>query len=428
MIDWLIILILIGEVLLLTRLDKIIYGTWITPFFLLAFPYTIVVVTAFLFGPTLGFISLYVESVLIWIVGLLLFWLGGLTIALPFSNAIRVKAKRSQPFLYEKESGKLTLILAWTTIFVMCYGLLISLGTLGWQKIATDEFAKSYGYGWVGHFKCFSMGLTVFLIGTANRKNVFSLFTIFVLIVLYMMYPVKCWVIIPILAGLIYRASSGRFKFSITKNTLFLLFIYVVFTAAYLIEFGVRNIETIYNIDTYKQLLRHFVAYIWGGALVLGEFVRAGTPNINYDPRAIFEPFVHLYAVIFSGDIVSYGTGYSSVITFDGGKTSNVLTLFGSVLCNLDFFPSIVYVLCVGGVIYGLFVIAKITTNCWAVVTCSFLGAMLVLGWFGFYFKFLSVIELPVYCAILGFLSWLFGQGYPKTKTPGKFPALSHPV
>lgn len=425
MMDWIIILILSGEVLFLTRLDKIIYGTWITPFFLLAVPYTVVAVTAFMFAPALGFISLYAESVLIWIAGLFLFWLGGQMIALPLGKTVRARAKRNQSVLYEKESENLALILAWITIFVMCYGLLASLKSLGWQQIATDEFAKSYGYGWVGHFMTFSMGLAIFLIGTANRKNVFGLFAIFLLIGLYMMYPVKGWIIIPILAGLIYRASSGRFKFSITKITLFLLLICVVFTATYLIEFGIRNIEAIYNIDTYKQLLRHFVAYIWGGVLVLGEFVRAGTPNINYDPRAIFQPFVHLYAVIFSGDIVSYGTGYSSVITLDGGKMSNVITLFGSILCNLNFFPGMVYVVCLGGFVYGLFALAKVTRNCWAVVVYAFIGTMLVLGWFSFYFKLLPAVEVPVYCAILGFLFRLRGRRYQRRKYSGKSLALN---
>jgi hypothetical protein len=51
------------------------------------------------------------------------FLAGGVTIALPLSKAIRVKAKRNQLFLYEKKSEKLALILAWITIFVMCYGL-----------------------------------------------------------------------------------------------------------------------------------------------------------------------------------------------------------------------------------------------------------------------------------------------------------------
>lgn len=123
MIDWLIFLVLVGEVLVLTILDKTIFGTWITPFSLLSFPYAVVVMTAFLLTPALGFIPLYVESVLIWIVGLLLFWIGGLTISLVLGKTIRTKKKKNQPVLYEKRSEKLSLILAWLLIPLIIFHL-----------------------------------------------------------------------------------------------------------------------------------------------------------------------------------------------------------------------------------------------------------------------------------------------------------------
>jgi len=420
MIDWLILLILIEEVFILTKLDKIIYGTWITPFSLLAFPYTVVVITAVLFAPALGFISLYVESVLIWIVGLLLFWLGGLMIALPLGKTIRAKAKMNQPFLYEKESQKLVLMLAWITIPVMVYGLFVSLRSLGLQEVGTDEFAKSYGYGFVGHIKAFSFGLTVYLIGTAHRNNIFGLFTILILIVLYMMYPVKSWVIIPVLAGFIYRVSSGRLKLSIFKITLPLLLCYVFFNVAYLIGFGAKNPETFYNIEAYEQLLTHFIFYVFGGVLALGNVSQTGVTNLCGDPHVIFAPFVNLYAFISSGDMISSVTEHFSVISIYSAKASVVHTFFGTILINLGCFYGIVYVVFLGVFVYGLFAIAKVTRNCWSVVLWSFIAAMLFLGWFDFYFKQLSFVEVPAYCAVLAFLFWLVVQRYEKRRDPEK--------
>jgi hypothetical protein len=407
MINLLILFVLVGEALVLTKLDKIIYGTWITPFSLLAFPYTIVVVTAFLFGPTLGFISLYVESVLIWIVGLLLFWLGGQTIALPLSKAIRVKGKRNQPFLYEKKSEKLVLIFAWIAIFMMSYGLLISLGTLGWQEIGTNDFSKSYGYGWVGHFMCFSMGLTIFLIGTVRRGSILGVLTIFILIALSLMYPVKAWVIIPVLSGFIYRALSGRIRSYVLIIALVLFIVYVIYNVAYLIGFGVKNVESLYNMGTYESLFKHFCSYIFGGVLSLSEIVREGIEKFDGDPHLIFAPFVNLYAFIFSGDMVSSIYSHVSVISIDGNKISNVNTLFGTLLINLGYFGTLVYTLGLGLLAYMSFALSMLTRNCWAGVIWSFIGALLSLGWFDSYFGLLSVVELPVYCAILGFLIWL---------------------
>jgi hypothetical protein len=52
MADWLIVLFLLGEV-------------------------AVVMMTAFLFAPVLGFIPLYAESIVAWAIGLPVFWLGG---------------------------------------------------------------------------------------------------------------------------------------------------------------------------------------------------------------------------------------------------------------------------------------------------------------------------------------------------------------
>ncbi len=407
MIDWLILLVLIGEVLILTRLDKIIYGKWITPFSLLAVPYTVVVLTTLLFAPALGFINLFMESVLIWIVGLLLFWLGGLMFALPLSETIRVEAKRNQPFLYENKSKKLALTLAWITILVMSYGLLTSLGSLGWQAIGTDDFGKSYGYGWVGHFRVFSMGLIIFLIGTLRRRGIFNLFSIFTLIALNFMYPVKAWVIIPVLSGFIYRALSGRIKFSVFIIPLVLFIVYVIFNMAYLVGFGVKNVGSLYNILTSESLFKHFFSYIFSGVLSLGELVREGIEKFERGPHVIFAPFINLYALASSGDIVSKAHDHSSVISIDGFKNSNVNTLFGTLLISLGYFGTLVYTLGLGLLAYMSFTIAMLTRNCWAVVVWSFIGALLAVGWFDYYFGLLSAVELPVYYAILGFLLWL---------------------
>src|SRR5437867_3450901 len=75
--DYLIIITLIAEVLFLSRVDRKVFGTWLTPFNLLGYPYMVVAVTAFLFAPSFDFAPLYAPSVLIWIVGLFIFWVGG---------------------------------------------------------------------------------------------------------------------------------------------------------------------------------------------------------------------------------------------------------------------------------------------------------------------------------------------------------------
>ena len=72
---------LIAEVLVLSWLDRRVFGTWFTPFNLLGYPYMVVAVSAFLFAPLLDFAPLYTPSIFIWIFGLFIFWLGGFILA-----------------------------------------------------------------------------------------------------------------------------------------------------------------------------------------------------------------------------------------------------------------------------------------------------------------------------------------------------------
>jgi hypothetical protein len=411
MIDWLILLMLIGEVIILAILDKISCRTWATPFFLLAIPYTVVVLITYCFSTVLGFISLYVESVLIWAVGLLFFFMGGLIISLPLGKSIRFMAKENLLFLGEKKSQKIALILAWISIIVISCGLINSLKNLGWQQFGTDEFSKSYGYGWVGHFITFSKVITIFLIGTTSNRNIFKMLTILILLSLYIMYPVKSWVILPIIAGFIYRLSTGRFRPSLTKAALLLFLIFVFFNLVYLTKFVVKDIGSIYNIATHKSLMTHFVHYIFAGVLALGNVVKTGFTNIHSNPQAIFAPFLNLYAVFFNGELVSNVTANFSIIS-DNLKDSNVHTFFGTIYINLGVFFCIIYVMFSGVFVYGLFAIARITGNCWAWIAWVFIGSMLTIGWFEFYFWHLQTIEVPIYCGLLAFVVWLFGWRY----------------
>jgi len=58
MTDWGVVFILVGVVFVLARVDRMLFGTWITPVVLLGVPYAVVAVVASLFAPALGFIPL----------------------------------------------------------------------------------------------------------------------------------------------------------------------------------------------------------------------------------------------------------------------------------------------------------------------------------------------------------------------------------
>lgn len=440
MLNWLIFLILIGEVIIFTFIDRCVYKTWITPFTLLAVPYTTVSIIAFCFSQPLGFIPLYVESVLIWVISLLVFWLGGLVIMVTLGKSFQGQIGSNYEILYEKKSLKISKVIAFFVIPVISYHALKSVNSVGGLNgIGTEDFATIYGGGLGGHLLVFSMILFVFLIGSfqhnnsallklhpshnvlnskqtrvcnciTNKKMIFSiLVSIFLLIILR---QVKYLIILPFIAALIYRFASRREKFSGGLFTFSLTLIFIFFAVSYFISFYSRMGNDTFSYGVLIFIIRHFVSYIIGGVLVMGEMYHQGIHNINIDPLKIFSPFIAIYELISSSKITHTAiTGdYNLTISLDGNKKSNVYTLFGLVFFALGPIGATIYTLFLGFFSYLMFAISFLTRNCWLVVMWSFIGAMLVLSWFGSYFTLLMSIEVPVYCIILACLVWLFGK------------------
>ncbi len=261
---WLMLLVLTGEVVVFAHFSRVAFGTWITPFNLIALPYVVVVWLASLFAPALGFVALEQTSMSIWIVGLLLFWVGSLPVAVIAGSAMRANLRYQQPIAYEKLSIKLALILAWACIPLMLYRFL-TVG--GFSSMASeDDYLRLYGGGLVGHLMTLCYLLLVVLINSLHKKNKFVWITTAVLFFLLLMYPVKSWLFMPVIAGLIYRIVSGRLKASLKIASILLVIVPGMFLAAYTVVFAARSPESLLNIDTYLFLARtlRFLSFLRG--------------------------------------------------------------------------------------------------------------------------------------------------------------------
>lgn len=412
MTDWIIVLILLGEVLLLARLDRMTYGTWLTPVTLLGVPYALVMLVAFLFGPALGFIPLNAESILVWAAGLLVFWLGGLAIGLALGKAVRVRAALGGPALYEEESGRLALLLAWLSIPVIVVHFLTSLRHVGGLPgLGTEGFEDAYGGGFGAHLLTICTVLFIFLVGTSQKGRKAVILTIAVMAALILIRQVKYSVILPLWAGLVYRIATGRTRLTVKSVGAFLFTVYAIFNSAYLIGFWALDPESIYRASTYGWLLRHFAAYVLAGVLPLGELVRGGLDSVHGDPRITFSPLVNLFAFATSGELVAAGNEYATIITRDGLTESNVSTLFGPLLIGLGYWGALVYTMALGLVSYTAFAVAMLTRNCWVLVMWLFIASLLAFGWYCSFFELLISIEAPVYCLLLACLMWLARGG-----------------
>lgn len=416
MTDVLFVIALIGEVVLLIHLDRMLWGSWITPTSVLAVPYTFVVLLAWMLADTFGFYPLYVPSVSVWMLGLALFWFGGTVMAIPLTGHLRRSWARGA-FRFEKDAQKFAIRFLWVAYPLVLLRLISLLGSLGGiQGLATDAFTTLYGRGLYAHIMVVSYPLLIFLIGTVNRRQYLVILTIFLGLGLVFVYQVKSWMVVPILAGLLYRWSSGRLKLTLKFSIFFLLLTIGLFFGSYLVGFGASDPSLLLKPDVYLFLARHFANYLFAGVLAFSQAVERQL-EFSLSPAQVFAPLVNVYRVLMGGELISQinpnflSLGYI-------GQTSNVNTLFGTLVLFLGVIGAALYVVLMAVLIYAIYLTSRLTRNCWFNVLWCFIAGMLIVGWFDFYFSNLAALEASVFCVGLGVVFELLRRKRRSASTP----------
>jgi hypothetical protein len=400
---------LLTQVGLLSSLERRAFGTWLTPFTFLAVPYTAVVLLALTLGPLVGFIELEPVSILWWMAGLLVFWLGGAGVTLIIGPRIR-RAVATETVGFEFESGArvLALVLAGISIPVIAAHLNSSIARVGGAiGVGTEEFEVIYGSGLGAHLLALGTVLVILLLGVAHKKDKVLLLTASTLLLLIFARQVKYAVILPMMAVSLYRVTSNRMQLRLRAVLGVVFGAFALFFAVYLFGFWALDSTTLMQGSTYLFLVRHFLAYLLGGVLVFGHLIQAGVGTVVGDPAITFSPFVNLLAAATSGTLVGSGNEYAAVISTAGGAPANVSTLFGPLLIGLGYFGAAAYTLSLGLVSYCIFAACHLSRNCWLLVLWTFHASFLGLSWFGNYFELLIAIEAPAYAAALAVYAWL---------------------
>jgi len=410
---------LVGEVAGLLYLDHRLYRTWFTPVAMLGVPYAGAVIITWLTAPLLGFIPLHMESILYWMAGLLLFWgagaIVGVQVRSPFSSGNEARG----PLPGEHSGQVLSLVLAWLIMAVLVLHFRTSLSAAGgWTGFGSEAFELEYGYGFAGHLLTLLIVLLMFLIGISRSARSLTGITIAAGFVFVVFYQVKTWIFIPLLAGMLYRIATGRWKLSVRRLAALAALFPVFFFGVYLVGFGGRNPAVLLDGSMYRFLARHLMSYLYSGVLTFGETVRGAFPFIEHDPVSrIFTGFVNIFRYLSGREYVSFLDPNYVTIDTQGVYTSNVHTLFGALLIYLGWAGALVYVLYMGAIIYLLFAIARRSGNCWIMVIWCCIAATLVFGWFDLYFWHLVIIvELPAYCLLMAVLSAILERaGYNRS-------------
>ncbi|HZU44106.1 MAG TPA: DUF6337 family protein [Terriglobales bacterium] len=411
--EYFVVVCLIVEVFVLSRLDRRIFGTWFTPFNLLGYPYMAVVISAFLFAPVLNFVPVYWPSMVIWIVGLFLFWISGLTVGLVsgFRLGPRVATSEAELMFRDAPGIKVAIRIAWGLMPLMALGFYRSQVLAGgWSEIGTLDFKTAYVHGLPGHAVQLAQPLCVFLLGTYKRGRTFLLLTIVGLFLFLFLTQVKGTILSVVIAALVFRAVRENTRILVKKIAVGLVLTYVLFNAVYLVAFSVVDSSALTDAMSYEILSRHYFYYLWAGVLSFSQALRNHVGFIGGPWDLVFAPFLNMYrAMLGSGPLLvavsplelGMDIDPTTVIPDSG---ANVYTMFGTLYFYLGPAGAALLVLIVGALCYGIFVFSRTRDNGWLLVLHCIVGSWLVFGFFDYYFWSLGFPETAVDCVFMAAL------------------------
>lgn len=394
--DVFIIFIFLVEVIILTKFEIKIWGTLFTPLNILMIPYTIVLLITIALPKSLGFVEFYYPSIIFWMVGLIVFFLPSLLIGLKYNQQCSL-----EPVMYYEDVriSKLLLILISFFLFFSLIHIFLTSGSSA-NLLGSDEYAEdNLAGGLWGHIREFLIASLILLIFDFDKAKWKYIFLIFGILVVAMLYQVKSWIIIPLIAGFLYRFFSKKSKLN---PFLILLIIisggFIFFLSYYLLL--VASVDGELTNDTSEFIVEHFLHYLTSGVNGLSVDMRAGfleTPK----PEYVFAPFINI-VYMFTGDKLIIPI--SDIYHDTGLGGTNVLTFFGTLFIHLGMLGSILYVLLFSGLIYLLLKYVKSTSSMYFTAIYVWWCSLLFMGWFEFYFWNLSFIEIPIFYLLINSL------------------------
>lgn len=411
MYGWLILLLLGGEVAVFSRLDRKLFGTWCTPFCLLAFPFTAVVLFVLLLAGPLGFVQLYPPALFIWIVGLFLVWAGGSLLACVFVPLRAPSGDIHRPYFMSRDESsatKLATILAFVAMPFILRGLLNSVRDAGgWEQIGSAEFKEAYSRGLHSHAQVLSALLLIILIGTYKKGKRYQLAAIIILMLFITLSQVKGHTFAVVIGALFFRVLAGYSTITLKKLSIFVLGSYLIFSLAYLIGMYSVDKDKIADPATYSYMARHYCFYLFGGPLAMGEAVRTGVSDVGGNWQVIFAPWINLHHVIFQDPsrVVAGSVHEKGMYTEADSSPVNVYTFFGTLYLYLGGFAGTLYVFITSLACYGFLIVVKRGCGTWLTAAYCFVMAQFSLGFFEFYFWHLDAIEVVGYAILISLIA-----------------------
>jgi hypothetical protein len=375
------------EVVVLLKLEKVLWGTYYTPLNFLMIPYTGVVLINILLPVSLDFYPFYFPSILVWSIGLIVFFIPSLLLGLIYNKHKPEKKEFSDPATFKPLYIIGFVLLAFTLFYL--YGKTLSLVEI----IGSDEFAdETLAKGVWAHIREVLLAVMILSIYFVNKNRAWLFILIFGVFIVSITYQVKTWIFVPIFAGIIMRLIAKKS----TLKLKYILYTVIGGFAVFFLSYFLLYVSTVDDGELDSNIMgfiyNHSIFYLISGTAGFGADLKAGILEQAH-PEYIFAPFCNLFSLIDGRSLV---VPINSLYIDIGWAGSNVRTFFGTLYVNLGLWWTICYVLICSTVIYSLLFRIKHKPSLWALSIFSFINGLLALGWFDFYFEGLSVIEIPL--------------------------------
>jgi hypothetical protein len=376
------------------------YGSQITPVDCLGMPFVGVTWAAILFAPAAGFVPVKSELLILWSVGLFLFWVVGWLLRKARGPSY-VADLRVASVVGSRPIDIGAVLLACAVLFVNGLKLRSLLGGgAGLPYLATEEFQTAFAAGPAAHARALGLVLVVYLVGTAERAPLLKWTCALLLTALSLLYQVKYLALVPLAGGFLMSALSGGSRVSVARWMTAIVLGASTFGAIYLVGFA--SSETGVTTSALAFLGRHFLTYLFSGVLSGGEQIAGSGGPLAPDAATIFLSLRNIVATILGDPLepLSDATDHWVTIAADGTQ-ANVFTLFGVLYMYLGPAGTAVYICMLAAATYALFGAAIRRGEPWILSGLCLLLGFLSFGWFHFFFWLLSPIEAIGFAFVL---------------------------
>lgn len=377
-------------VLALALVSRRLAGTWITPFTVLAVPFQAVVTVTIALAEPLGFVAPAPPAVAILLVCTALFWCGEAAVLANAGPLPPVPGvTETGGWLGEEGARPAAFAASWALIGIMAaafVGALRGVSSLG--ELVQPQFQARYGTGAAGFARALAMLALVWWLGSTRRWTWREGLTVAGLFLTLFASLVKGTVLLPMVGALLYRALTGRLRFTAWR-------VGVVVVAGIAVTASVRVIETVvYGLAGLATpsfgagLVRYVVGYLFAGVLGFSRSWTSGILPAPSDWHVLLAPAWNLAAHLGGFERTpNIATDYLLIdlrATVSG--TSNVRTMMGQIYALAGPLGAAAAMLGCGLLFTALYTATRRERNAWLLAVWSLIGAALFFGWFEYYF------------------------------------------